>query len=150
MSVVGCDLGTLNTVIAVARNRGVDVVVLVVIQSVARIDDRSRVQSRRQYAWCKIGGRIEDVVAECVSTDAERPRVDVEDLVGNVWQWTDEVMDDHTRSGILRGGSYYKPQGSSWYFPQAYPLNQHGKYLLMAPGRDRAGTLGFRCVVDAK
>jgi molecular chaperone DnaK (HSP70) len=26
MSVVGCDFGTLNTVIAVARNRGVDVV----------------------------------------------------------------------------------------------------------------------------
>ena len=30
MSVVGVDLGTLNTVIAVARNRGVDVVCFVV------------------------------------------------------------------------------------------------------------------------
>lgn len=26
MSVVGCDFGTVNTVVAVARNRGVDVV----------------------------------------------------------------------------------------------------------------------------
>ena len=73
----------------------------------------------------------------------------VEDLVGNVWQWTDEYTDEHTRAAILRGGSYYKPQGSRWYFPQAYSLHEHGKYLLTAPSEDRAGTLGFRCVVDA-
>jgi formylglycine-generating enzyme required for sulfatase activity len=74
----------------------------------------------------------------------------VEDLVGNVWQWTDEVVDDHTRAGIVRGGSYFQPQGSMWYFPQAYKLTEHGKYLLMAPSKDRAGALGFRCVVDAQ
>ncbi len=73
----------------------------------------------------------------------------VMDLVGNVWQWTDEFVDEHTRGAILRGGSYYQPQGSIWYFPQAYRLDQHGKLLLMAPSMDRAGTLGFRCVVDA-
>jgi formylglycine-generating enzyme required for sulfatase activity len=73
----------------------------------------------------------------------------VEDLVGNVWQWTDEYTDEHTRAGILRGGSYYKPTGSVWYFPQAYDLHQHGKYLLMSPGRDRAATIGFRCAADA-
>jgi formylglycine-generating enzyme required for sulfatase activity len=73
----------------------------------------------------------------------------VMDLVGNVWQWTDEYVDDHTRSAILRGGSYYQPQGSQWYFPQAYQNNQHGKLLLMAPSIDRAGTLGFRCVTDS-
>jgi formylglycine-generating enzyme required for sulfatase activity len=72
------------------------------------------------------------------------------DLVGNVWQWTDEYMDEHTRSGILRGGSYYQPQGSLWYFPDAYRNDQHGKYLLMAPSKDRAATVGFRCVVDAE
>jgi formylglycine-generating enzyme required for sulfatase activity len=71
------------------------------------------------------------------------------DLVGNVWQWTDEYVDEHTRAAILRGGSYYRPQGSRWYFPQAYRLDQHGKYLLMAPGIDRAGTIGFRCAKDA-
>lgn len=71
------------------------------------------------------------------------------DLVGNVWQWTDEFHDEHTRAAVLRGGSYYQPQTSHWYFPQAYRLDQHGKYLLMAPGKDRSGCVGFRCVVDA-
>jgi len=73
----------------------------------------------------------------------------VMDLVGNVWQWTDEFVDEHTRAALLRGGSSYQPQTSHWYFPQAYRLDQHGKYLLMAPGKDRSGTIGFRCVVDA-
>jgi formylglycine-generating enzyme required for sulfatase activity len=72
------------------------------------------------------------------------------DLTGNVWQWTDEYADEHTRAAIVRGGSYYQPQGSHWYFPQAYKLNEHGKYLLMAPSKDRAGTLGFRCAMDAE
>ena len=74
----------------------------------------------------------------------------VMDLAGNVWQWTDEFTDPHTRAGILRGGSYYRPQGSMWYFPQAYKLNEHGKYLLIGPGTDRSATVGFRCVVDAE
>jgi formylglycine-generating enzyme required for sulfatase activity len=73
----------------------------------------------------------------------------VMDMVGNVWQWTEEFTDEHTRAGILRGGSYYQPQGSIWYFPQAYKLTEHGKLLLMAPSMDRSGALGFRCVVDA-
>jgi formylglycine-generating enzyme required for sulfatase activity len=71
------------------------------------------------------------------------------DLVGNVWQWTDEFSDEHTRAAILRGGSSYRPQGSHWYFPQALRLDQHGKLLLMAPCKDRSGCIGFRCVVDA-
>jgi len=74
----------------------------------------------------------------------------VMDLVGNVWQWTDEFQDEHTRGGILRGGSYYQPQGSIWYFPQAYKLNEHGKLLMMAPSMDRSGALGFRCVRDSE
>ena len=73
----------------------------------------------------------------------------VMDLVGNVWQWTDEFDDEHTRAAILRGGSYYQPQGSIWYFPQAYNLEEHGKLLLMAPSMDRSAALGFRCVEDA-
>jgi len=72
----------------------------------------------------------------------------VQDLVGNVWQWTDEYRDDHTRVAVLRGGSYYQPQGSKWYFPQAFRLDRHGKYLLMAPSRDRSASIGFRCVKD--
>jgi len=71
------------------------------------------------------------------------------DLVGNVSQWTDEYRDSHTRAAILRGGAAYQPSGSIWYFPQTYRLDEHQKYLLMSPGHDRAGTVGFRCVVDA-
>ncbi len=74
----------------------------------------------------------------------------VMDMVGNVWQWTDEFLDEHTRGGILRGGSYYQPQGSIWYFPQAYKLTEHGKLALMAPSKDRSAALGFRCVQDAQ
>lgn len=73
----------------------------------------------------------------------------VMDLVGNVWQWTDEYTDEHTRAAILRGGSHYQPAGAIWYFPQAFRNDQHGKLLLMAPGYDRSGTVGFRCVTDA-
>jgi iron(II)-dependent oxidoreductase len=74
----------------------------------------------------------------------------VMDLVGNVWQWTEEFQDEHTRGGIVRGGSYYQPQGSIWYFPQAYKLGEHGKLLMMAPSKDRSGGLGFRCAQDAE
>ncbi|MFY9751916.1 MAG: formylglycine-generating enzyme family protein, partial [Candidatus Acidiferrales bacterium] len=72
------------------------------------------------------------------------------DLEGNVSQWTDEFRDEHTRAAIVRGGAYYQPHGSIWYFPQTYRLDEHQKYLLMSAGRDRAGTIGFRCVVDAE
>jgi len=74
----------------------------------------------------------------------------VMDMVGNVWQWTDEFTDEHTRGGILRGGEYYKPQGSIWYFPNTFRNDEHSKLLLMAPGYDRSGGVGFRCVRDAK
>jgi formylglycine-generating enzyme required for sulfatase activity len=73
----------------------------------------------------------------------------VMDMVGNVWQWTDEYQDTHTRGAILRGGNHYQPQGSLWYFPEAYRNDQHSKLLLMAPSYDRSGTIGFRCVKDA-
>jgi gamma-glutamyl hercynylcysteine S-oxide synthase len=71
------------------------------------------------------------------------------DMTGNVSQWTDEFRDEHTRAAILRGGASYQPRGSIWYFPQTHRLDEHQKFLLMSPGRDRAGTIGFRCVVDA-
>jgi formylglycine-generating enzyme required for sulfatase activity len=74
----------------------------------------------------------------------------VMDMVGNVWQWTDEFTDEHTRAAILRGGEYYQPQGSIWYFPQAYRNDEHSKLLLMASSYDRSGGVGFRCVRDAQ
>merc|ERR1712137_244580 len=73
----------------------------------------------------------------------------VSDLIGNVWQYTSEFQDEHTRAVILKGGSNYRPLGSKWYFPQAKALNKHEKYFLMDDSYERAGTIGFRCVVDA-
>jgi formylglycine-generating enzyme required for sulfatase activity len=72
------------------------------------------------------------------------------DLEGNISQWTDEFRDKHTRAAIIRGAASYQPRGSVWYFPQTYRLDQHQKYLLMSPSRDRSGTIGFRCVMDAQ
>jgi iron(II)-dependent oxidoreductase len=74
----------------------------------------------------------------------------VVDMTGNIWQWTDEYKDEHSRSAILKGSSYYHAQTSGWYFPPALELTKYGKYLLMAPSLDRARTIGFRCVVDAQ
>jgi formylglycine-generating enzyme required for sulfatase activity len=70
------------------------------------------------------------------------------DMIGNIFEWTDEYVDDHTRAAILRGDGYYHPQGSQWYFPHPQRLSEHAKYLLMAPSKDRSGTLGFRCAAD--
>jgi formylglycine-generating enzyme required for sulfatase activity len=70
------------------------------------------------------------------------------DMVGNIWQWTDEYTDEHTRSAVLKGGSYYRPQTSNWYLPHAMEVHKYAKYLLISPGMDRARTIGFRCVKD--
>jgi formylglycine-generating enzyme required for sulfatase activity len=72
----------------------------------------------------------------------------VTDMTGNIWQWTDEYDDEHTRNAVLKGGGYYRAATSKWYFPRAYELNKYGKYLLMSPGIDRSATIGFRCVID--
>jgi len=113
----------------------------------------------RLYPW---GNKMDTMAipAKCIGKELSGPSdvnaypngvspFGVMDMVGNVWQWTDEYLDEHSRGGILRGGSYFKPQGSGWFFPNKIELNTHGKLLLMAPSKDRAATLGFRCVVDA-
>jgi len=76
----------------------------------------------------------------------------VEDLVGNVWQLTNDVYDNGSYSFvIIRGGSYYNPKSSRWYVkggPQ--PLNRTQMLLMVSPGFDRSATVGFRCVKDAE
>ena len=72
----------------------------------------------------------------------------VMDLVGNVWQWTEEFVDEHTRAGFCAAEVTISRRDRSGIFPQAYKLNEHGKLLLMAPSMDRSATVGFRCVVD--
>jgi len=95
-------------------------------------------------------GRVMPTVANVDAYARAASPFGVLDLEGNVSQWTDEFRDEHTRAAILRGATSYQPRGAVWYFPQTYRLDQHQKYLLMSPGRDRSATIGFRCVVDAQ
>jgi iron(II)-dependent oxidoreductase len=73
------------------------------------------------------------------------------DLVGNVWQVMDDVYDNGVyRYGIIRGGSYYAPEKSVWYVKSGpLAVDRVQIHLLVAPGLDRAATVGFRCVKDA-
>ena len=74
------------------------------------------------------------------------------DLVGNVWQLTNDVYDDGSYTFIIiRGGSYFNPTSSWWYVkggPQ--PLDQTQMLLRISPGFERNATVGFRCVKDAE
>jgi len=82
----------------------------------------------------------------------------IRDMVGLVWQYTDEFQDEHTRSVLLKGSSLYNPvlssdfpassQVGNWYFPPAREVNKHNKMMLMGDSYERASTLGFRCVAD--
>jgi formylglycine-generating enzyme required for sulfatase activity len=72
------------------------------------------------------------------------------DLVGNVWQMTGDIYFNGTNYfGIIRGGSYYKPE-SSWWYIQGGPqqLDRTQMILLVSPAFDRSATVGFRCVRD--
>ena len=73
--------------------------------------------------------------------------------MGNVWQYTDEFGDAHTRRAALRGGSNFRlaggNSGAGWYFPNVLDISLQNKYLLMDDSYERAGTIGFRCLVDA-
>jgi len=72
------------------------------------------------------------------------------DLVGNVWQVTNDMYFNGTNYfSVIRGGSYYKPD-SSWWYIQGGPqqLDKTQIMLLVSPGFDRSSTVGFRCVKD--
>jgi formylglycine-generating enzyme required for sulfatase activity len=72
------------------------------------------------------------------------------DLVGNVWQMTNDMyFNGSDYFTIIRGGSYYKPESSWWYIqggPQ--PLDKTQMLLMVSQGYDRSATVGFRCVKD--
>jgi gamma-glutamyl hercynylcysteine S-oxide synthase len=74
----------------------------------------------------------------------------VMDLVGNVWQMTNDMyFNGSNYFSIIRGGSYFKPESSLWYIqggPQS--LDKTQMLLLVSPGFDRSATVGFRCVKD--
>ena len=74
----------------------------------------------------------------------------LQDLVGSVWQLTDDVYESGSyRYVIMKGGSYFKPS-ASWWYVQGGPRELHYRqYLLrVSPGFERNSTVGFRCVKD--
>jgi len=76
----------------------------------------------------------------------------ITDMVGNVWQLTNDIYDNGSYYFIImRGGSYYNPTSSWWYVkggPQ--PLNKSQMLLRVSQGFERNATVGFRCVKDAE
>ena len=74
----------------------------------------------------------------------------VMDLVGNVWQMTNDMyFNGSNYFMVIRGGSFYKPDSDSCYVqggPQ--PLDRTQIMLMVSPGFDRNSTVGFRCVKD--
>ncbi|MCX6278599.1 MAG: SUMF1/EgtB/PvdO family nonheme iron enzyme, partial [Bacteroidetes bacterium] len=75
----------------------------------------------------------------------------VNDMIGNVWQMTNDVYDNGSYYfNIIRGGSYYHPTQSAWYVTGGpLPVDHPEMLLLISPGLDRNATVGFRCVKDA-
>jgi formylglycine-generating enzyme required for sulfatase activity len=76
----------------------------------------------------------------------------LQDLVGSVWQITNDVYDNGSyRYIVLKGGSFYYP-GSSWWYVQGgpRPLNWRQMLLRVSPGFERNATVGFRCVKDVE
>ncbi len=64
-----------------------------------------------------------------------------------VWNWTEsEHRDGRSRFSILKGGSFYRAEGSDWYSdggPQEPEVSF--KLVLTGGGLDRSETIGFRC-----
>lgn len=74
------------------------------------------------------------------------------DLVGSVWQMTNDwYQNDTYQYIILKGGSYYNP-GGSWWYVQGGPKPLHYRQMLLrvSQGFERNATVGFRCVKDVK
>jgi formylglycine-generating enzyme required for sulfatase activity len=72
------------------------------------------------------------------------------DLVGCVWQLTNDVYENGSyRFVMMKGGSYFKPS-SSWWYVQGGPRELHYRQVLLrvSPGFERNATVGFRCVKD--
>lgn len=109
----------------------------------------------RQYPWgntfdstlCNTGNDQLTVVNEYPGGASP---FGVIDMVGNVWQITNDVYDNGSyRFIIIRGGSFYNPTSSDWYVqggPQA--LNRSQMLLRVSPGFERNATVGFRCAMD--
>jgi formylglycine-generating enzyme required for sulfatase activity len=74
----------------------------------------------------------------------------LQDLVGSVWQLTNDEYDNGTNYYvIMKGGSFFNP-GSSWWYVQGGPRELHYRQMLLRVSRgfERNSTVGFRCAHD--
>jgi iron(II)-dependent oxidoreductase len=74
----------------------------------------------------------------------------LQDLVGCVWQLTNDLYASGSyRYVIMKGGSYFNPS-SSWWYVQGGPRVLHYRQFLLrvSEGFERNATIGFRCVRD--
>jgi formylglycine-generating enzyme required for sulfatase activity len=101
-----------------------------------------------------VGRKMPGAAAAGAHSPQGDSRTGAADMAGNVWQFTNEVTDAHSRAALVRGGSNWRPgingtAGSKWYFQHVTaPMTQHNKYELVSDSYERAGALGFRCVQD--
>ncbi|MEI7829652.1 MAG: formylglycine-generating enzyme family protein [Prolixibacteraceae bacterium] len=76
----------------------------------------------------------------------------LQDLVGCVWQLTNDLYASGSyRYILMKGGSYFNPS-SSWWYVQGGPRELHYRQFLLrvSEGFERNATVGFRCVQDAE
>jgi gamma-glutamyl hercynylcysteine S-oxide synthase len=111
----------------------------------------------RKYPWGNTldSTRCNDNLNHSTSVDAfpgGASPFGVEDLVGNVWEMTNDVYDNGCYYyAIIRGGSYYHPDSSIWYVTGGpVPVDHPEMLLLIGPALDRNATVGFRLVKDSK
>ncbi len=76
----------------------------------------------------------------------------LQDLVGCVWQLTNDTYESGSYGYVMmKGGSYFKPS-SSWWYVQGGPRELHYRQFLLrvSQGFERNATVGFRCVREAE
>lgn len=74
----------------------------------------------------------------------------LEELVGSVWQMTNDWYHSGIRSYIMLKGSPYYHAKSSWWYVQggAHPLTYRQQWFRLSQTYERNGTTGFRLVKD--
>ncbi len=109
----------------------------------------------REYPWGKDFDSTKTNIGEGrISVVGKYPNganaLKINDLVGSVWQLTNDVYQNGSYKYImLKGGSYFKPTSSWWYVqggPQKLTHRQH--LLRVSEGFERNATVGFRCVAN--
>jgi len=100
-------------------------------------------------SYCNLGNGVLDNVG---TYPKGKSAFGVSDLVGSVWQLTQDIYASGSYQYIImKGGSYFKPAGSWWYVQGGPRELTYAQYLLrVSPGFERNGTVGFRCVYNGK